>query len=79
MNFSTIWTSWKTTLQSILTAVIGLSALAPTMSWLTPKQAAIAATAGAVAKVVLGAFQSDGIVVPSNSTVKQTTTIQTGE
>lgn len=51
--------NWKTTLQSVLTSVIGLSAVAPSLSFLSPKQAGLLVSAGVLAKVVLGLFQQD--------------------
>jgi hypothetical protein len=54
-----IFTHWKSTTQSLLTATIGLSAVAPQISWLQPKHAAWLASAGVVGKVFLGMMQQD--------------------
>jgi hypothetical protein len=51
--------NWKTTAQSLLSGLIGLSAVAPALSFLTPKQAGCLVSAGVVAKVILGVFQKD--------------------
>jgi len=52
-------TSWKSTLQSILTVLIGLSGVAWPAGLLTPKQALWMAIVPSVAKIVLGAVQQD--------------------
>ena len=57
--FNRILVHWKTTTQSGLTAIIGLSAVAPSIYWLTPKQAASLVSAGVVGKVFLGMMQQD--------------------
>lgn len=57
MNY--VLKNWKSSVQSILTAVIGLSAVAPSLSFLTPKQAGIFVSAGVVAKVIVGLNQKD--------------------
>lgn len=51
--------NWKTTLQGLLTGLIGLSAVAPALSFLPPKQAGILVSSGVIAKVILGVFQKD--------------------
>jgi hypothetical protein len=62
--FNRIFVHWKSTTQSGLTAIIGLSAVAPSIYWLTPKQAASLVSAGVVGKVFLGMLQQDaGTVV----------------
>lgn len=65
MNASQIFANWKTSVQSILTAVISLSLVAPSLAILTPKQVAVIVAAGAIAKIVLGLAQQDaGIQTP---------------
>lgn len=61
MNY--VLKNWKSSVQSILTAVIGLSAVAPSLSFLTPKQAGILVSAGVVAKVIVGLNQKDAETV----------------
>jgi hypothetical protein len=70
--------NWKTSLSGILTAVIGLSAVASSPNpWINSAVGVKILGAAAIAKVLLGLIQSDGIQVPGGSTVKQTTTITT--
>ena len=57
--FNRIFVHWQTTTQAVLSAVVGLSAVAPSISWLTPKQAASLVSAGVIGKVILGGFQKD--------------------
>lgn len=70
-------TNWKSTVQSILTTTFALTGTLMVSSIIKPHTAAILVTINAVAKVLLGAIQTDGISVPPSSTIKQTTTIQT--
>ena len=51
--------NWKTTVQSLLSGVIGLSTVAPTLSFLSPKHAGWLVSSGVLAKVILGLFQKD--------------------
>ena len=52
--------NWKTSAQQILNVAVGLGAIAPQVSWLTPHQALKLVSTGLVAKVLLGVFQKDG-------------------
>lgn len=70
-------THWKSTAQSILTTTFALTGTLMVSSIIKPKTAAILVTVNAVAKILLGALQTDGITVPPASTIQQTTTIQT--
>jgi hypothetical protein len=61
-----ILTSWKSTVQSLLTVIIGLSGIAIPANVLTTKEVVIIALAGSVAKVILGALQQDAGVTLAN-------------
>ena len=70
--------NWKSTVQSILTSVMVASGVAVAPNpWISTALAGKILGAGMIAKVLLGALQSDGIQVPGGSTLKQTTTITT--
>jgi hypothetical protein len=59
MRIPPILANWKSTCQAILSAIIGLSAVAPQISLLDAHQAAILVSAGVVAKVFIGILQQD--------------------
>lgn len=71
--------NWKSTVQSVLTSVMVMSGVAVTPNpWISTTLAAKILGAGVIAKVILGALQSDGgIQVPGGSKVTQTTKIET--
>ena len=70
--------NWKTTVSGFLSAVIGFSAVASTPNpWINSGLGIKILGAAAIAKIILGMLQSDGIQVPGGSTLKQTTTITT--
>lgn len=69
--------NWKSTAQSILTTTFALTGALMVSNVISAKTAAIMGTANAVCKILVGVLQTDGIQIPANSTVKQTTTIQT--
>lgn len=77
MNLAHITANWKSTLQSILTTTFALTGGLMVSSVISPKTAAILTSVNAVCKIVLGVFQEDGIVVPANTTIQQTTTLKT--
>jgi hypothetical protein len=77
MNWSHLTANWKSTLQSILTTTFALTGALMVSSIISPKTAVILTTINGVCKIVLGIFQTDGVQVPANSTVTQTTKIQT--
>jgi hypothetical protein len=70
MNF--LLTNWKTTVQSLLTVIIGLSGISIPAGALSVKQALWWAVVGSAAKVLLGLFQKDAgsvlAVTPANPT-----------
>jgi hypothetical protein len=70
-------THWQSTVQSILTTTFALTGALMVASIIKPHTAAILASINAVCKVLLGAFQTDGLTVPPGSTVQQNTTIKT--
>lgn len=72
-----IRTNWKSTAQSILTTTFALTGTLMVSSIIKPKTAAILVTANAVCKILIGVFQTDGIQLPANSTVTQTTKVVT--
>jgi hypothetical protein len=77
MTLTYFTSNWKSSLQSILTVTLAVTGYLMTASIIHPKTAAILGTINGIAKVVLGIFQSDGIQIPSGSTVKQTTSVTT--
>ena len=70
-------TNWRSTVQSILTTTFAVTGSLMVSSIIKPHTAAILVTINGVAKVVLGVFQTDGIQIPSGSTVTQKTTVTT--
>jgi hypothetical protein len=66
VNWASLTANWKSTVQAILSAIIGLGAIAPSLSILSPKVAGALVAAGAVAKVILGVSQKDaGVTLAS--------------
>ncbi len=64
--------NWKTTLSGVLTAIIGLSAVASTPNPWIPSSAGVKILgAAALAKIILGVIQNDGtqttVNLPANS------------
>lgn len=70
-------TNWKSTVQSILTTTFALTGALMISNVISPKTAAICGSVNAICKVVLGAFQTDGLQVPAGTQVKQTTVVTT--
>ena len=64
--------NWKSTVQSILTTTFALTGTLMLSSVIKPKTAAILTAINGVAKVLLGAFQTDGVQMPAGSTMTQT-------
>lgn len=77
--FTHLLTNWKSTVQSILTTAFMVTGALMVSSVIKPHTAAILVSINGVCKVVLGAFQSDGLTVPPGSTLKQTSTLTTPE
>jgi hypothetical protein len=65
--FSHITNNWKTTVQSILTVTFAVTGVLMTSSIIKPHTAAVLVIINGVAKVVLGLFQSDGVMIPHES------------
>ena len=72
-----LMTNWKSTVQSILTTTFAITGSLMVSSIIKPHTAALLVTINAVAKVLLGVFQTDGVQVPPGSTIKSNTTITT--
>lgn len=63
----------KTTIQSILTSTLAVTGLLLGTSIISPKVAGIITALNVVAKVGLGMLQTDGINLPPNTKITQTT------
>lgn len=79
INIEHLMKNWKSTLQSILTTTFAITGALMVSNVISPKTAAILTTINGVCKIVLGVFQTDGIQVPTGSTVTETskTVVQT--
>lgn len=64
--------NWKSTVQSILTSTFAITGVLMVSTVISPRTAGYLVTVNTICKVVLGVFQTDGIQVPTGSTVVQT-------
>lgn len=71
--------NWKSSLQSILTTTFAITGALMVSNVISAKTAAILTTINGVCKIVLGVFQTDGVQIPTGSTVTETskTVVQT--
>jgi hypothetical protein len=71
--------NWKSTAQSFLTVTFAVTGYLMTSSVIKPHTAVVLGIVNGLAKVILGIYQQDGVVIPANSTISQSssTTIKT--
>lgn len=72
INLEHLTQNWKSTVQSILTSTFAITGALMVSTVISPKTAGYLVAVNTVCKVVLGVFQTDGIQVPTGSTVVQT-------
>ena len=74
MTIPHLFDNWKSTVQSILTTTFAITGVLMVSSIIKPHTAGILVAVNSIAKILLGVFQTDGVQIPSGSTVTQTTT-----